>query len=471
MDSELREACGVFGIWGDPEAAVKTYYGLFALQHRGQESAGIATTDGKGLKRHRGMGTLSNVFDAAQLERLRNRAAIGHVRYSTMGSSLLQNAQPLVANTQWGPFAVAHNGNLTNGPILRARFEAQGSIFQTTSDSEVILHQLARAGVAQEPVDRIAEACRELEGAFSLVFMTPSCIVGVRDPQGFRPLWLGRTAEGSYAFSSETPAFDLTHIEPLREIEPGTAVVIDDQGVREVRYAEAAPAHCVFEHVYFSRPDGMLFGDPVLGSRKAMGRALAREHPVEADIVCAIPDSGNAAALGYSLESGIPFEQGFIRNHYVGRTFIEPDQVNRALHTDLKLNVVRWAVAGKRVIVVDDSIVRGTTARRRCEWLRKAGATEVHLRISCPPIRNPCFYGIDFQSKGELVAAQHSIEEIARQIGVDTLGYLSVEGMLGCLSKPPSEYCTACWTGNYPIAVHEGMGKKACGETLPVVDG
>lgn len=462
----MREACGVFGIWDDPEAAAKTYFGIFALQHRGQESAGIASTDGRTVQRHRGMGTVGSVFaDEQVLPKLTGRGAIGHVRYSTMGASLLQNAQPLVANTQWGTFAVAHNGNVTNAPRLRARLEAGGAIFQTTTDSEVFLHLLARPGGSSDPAERMAEACRELQGAFSLVVMTPRMLVGVRDPQGFRPLWLGRTAEGKYAFSSETPAFDLTKITPVKEVAPGTLVVVDDAGLREVPFADPRPAHCVFEHVYFSRPDGVIYGDAVQEVRKALGRQLAREHPAQGDIVIAIPDSGNAAAMGYSLESGIPLEHGFIRNHYVGRTFIQPSAAARTLSADLKLNVVRSAVQGKRVVVVDDSVVRGTTARRRCHYLREAGAREVHLRVSCPPIKSPCFYGVDFQSKGELMAATHTIEEMARAMEVDSLGYLSVEGMLSCVSGAPSSYCTACWTGDYPVAIEDGdFGKKSCGE-------
>ena len=466
---KAHDECGLFGVWGDEEAAAKTYFGLFALQHRGQESCGIATTNGQTIERYRGMGTLPNVFaDPARLDGLRNPVAIGHVRYSTMGSSLLQNAQPLVANTQWGAFAVAHNGNLVNGPGLRERFEARGSIFQTTSDSEVILHLIASPDGSSDPIARMAQACAGLKGAFSLLIMTPGRIVGVRDPQGFRPLWLGKNGDGAWALSSETPAFDLTHFEAQREIAPGHMVVLDSDGVREVCYAEASPAHCIFEHVYFARPDGVLFGDPVQRVRKDLGRTLAREFPVEADVVIPIPDSGNAAALGYSQESGIPFEQGFIRNHYVGRTFIQPSQAMRTLHADLKLNVVRWVVKDKRVVVVDDSVVRGTTARRRCRYLREAGAKEVHLRISCPPIRNPCFYGIDFQSKGELIASEHTLEEIAAHLEVDSIGFLSVEGMLSTVSGPPDAYCTACWTGNYPVPIPEGMTKKSCGEVLPV---
>ncbi len=464
-DGTMREACGVFGIWDDPEAAAKTYFGIFALQHRGQESAGIASTDGRTVQRHRGMGTVGAVFaDEQVLPKLVGRGAIGHVRYSTMGASLLQNAQPLVANTQWGTFAVAHNGNVTNAPRLRARLEAGGAIFQTTTDSEVFLHLLARPGGADDPAERMAAACRELEGAFSLVVMTPTMLVGVRDPQGFRPLWLGRTAEGKYAFSSETPAFDLTKITPLYEVPPGSLVAVDDTGVRQLAFADPRPAACVFEHVYFSRPDGVIFGDAVQEVRKALGRQLAREHPAQGDIVIAIPDSGNAAAMGYSLESGIPLEHGFIRNHYVGRTFIQPSAAARTLSADLKLNVVRSAVQGKRVVVVDDSVVRGTTARRRCHYLREAGAREVHLRVSCPPIKSPCFYGVDFQSKGELMAATHTIEEMARAMEVDSLGYLSVEGMLSCVSGAPSSYCTACWTGNYPVPIDDEFGKKSCGE-------
>ena len=460
-------------MFGDADAALKTYYGLFALQHRGQESAGIATTNGDVIQRHRGMGTLTQVFaDDRQLVRLQNAIALGHVRYSTAGSSLLQNAQPLVANTQWGPFAIAHNGNLTNGAELRARFEARGSIFQTTSDSEVILHLLASPEGREDPIERIAASCRELEGAFSLVIMTSSSLIGIRDRHGFRPLWLGETEDGAYGFASETPAFDLTHVKPVREVQPGCMVIIDESGVREVCFAEETLAHCIFEHVYFSRPDGRMFGDNVQEVRKALGRRLAQEHPVEADVVVAIPDSGNAAALGYSQESGIPLENGFIRNHYVGRTFIAPSQAERSLHADLKLNVVKWVVDGKRVVVIDDSVVRGTTARRRCRYLREAGATEVHLRVSCPPIKNPCFYGVDFQSRGELLAAQHSLEDMAGVLGVDSVGYVSVEGMLSCVSKPPESYCTACWTGDYPVAIPEGMDKKSCGESaVPIVEG
>jgi amidophosphoribosyltransferase len=465
MDAKAYDACGLFGIWGDPDAALKSFYGLFALQHRGQESAGIATTSGHKISRHVGMGTVAGVFaPEGTLDRLRNPCAMGHVRYSTMGKSELMNAQPLVANTRWGSFAVGHNGSLTNAPDLRSRFEEAGSIFQTTSDSETILHLLASPGGSEDPVERIADACRELRGAFSLLFMTPTCLVGVRDPHGLRPLWVGKTKEGAYAFSSETPAFDVTQIEPLEEVAPGTLAVVDAQGLRIVPYAPATPRHCVFEHVYFARPDGKLFGDPVQQVRKNLGRVLAREHPAEADIVVAIPDSGNAAALGYSLESGIPLEQGFIRNHYVGRSFTQPSQAARTLAADMKLNVVKWAVKGQRVVVVDDSVVRGTTARRRCSLLREAGATEIHLRVSCPPLRHPCFYGIDFQSKGELLAADHSMPEIAAALGVDSVGYLSVEGMLGTLSSPADHYCTACWTGDYPVPIPDGISKASCGE-------
>jgi amidophosphoribosyltransferase len=469
----MREACGLFGVWDVAEAAPSTYLGIFALQHRGQESAGIASLAPSGaLLRHRGMGTVAAVFrDDDVMERLRGRSAIGHVRYSTMGSSMLQNAQPLVANTQHGAYAVAHNGNLVNAPALKARFEVQGSIFQTSSDSEVIMHLLASPGGPSDPVERMAAACKELEGAFSLVVLTASGLAGIRDPHGFRPLWLGRTKDGKWAFASETPAFDLTGIEPVREVEPGTIVFASDDGLREVRYAEPDPHHCVFEHVYFSRPDGAIFGDPVGGVRKALGRALAREHPAKADIVVAVPDSGNEAALGFSQESGIPLEIGFIRNHYVGRTFIQPSATARAQAVDLKLNVVKHAVKGRRVVVVDDSVVRGTTARRRCRYLRDAGATEVHLRVSCPPIKHPCFYGVDFQSKGELLADERSIQDMARLIEVDSLGFLSTEGMLGCLSRRPSAYCTACWSGRYPVAIPAGMSKKSCGEAPQDVGG
>ena len=463
-EPEAREACGLFGLWGDPDAVLKTYYGLFALQHRGQESAGIASSAGKSILRHRGMGTVPNVFDPDVLARLRAPAAIGHTRYSTTGSSLLQNAQPLVANTRWGAFAVAHNGNLIDAAEQRARFEEQGSIFQTTSDSEVILHLLASPGGPAGLAERVAHACQQIRGAFSLLVLTPEMMIGVRDPQGWRPLWLGRTAQGAWAFASETPAFDLTKIEPVEEVAPGTLVAIDAAGRRELRFAEPAPAHCIFEHVYFARPDGTIFGDPVQQVRTSLGRALAREHPVQADIVVSIPDSGNAAALGYSQESGIPLEHGFIRNHYVGRTFIQPDPAARNLFADLKLNVVRSAVRDKRVVVVDDSVVRGTTARRRCRYLREAGAREVHLRVSCPPIKHPCFFGVDFPSHEELLASHASLAEIARQLEVDSIGYLSVEGMLRAVSGPASSYCTACWTGRYPLELPAGLTKKSCGE-------
>jgi amidophosphoribosyltransferase len=359
---------------------------------------------------------------------------------------------------------VAHNGNLIDAAEQRARFEQQGSIFQTTSDSEVVLHLLASPGGPTDLAERVAYACQQIRGAFSLLILTPEMMIGVRDPQGWRPLWLGRTAQGAWAFASETPAFDLTKIEPIEEVAPGTLVAVDARGKRELRFAEPAPAHCIFEHVYFARPDGMLFGDPVQRVRTALGRALAREHPAEADIVISIPDSGNAAALGFSQESGIPLEHGFIRNHYVGRTFIQPDQAARTLFADLKLNVVRWAVKDKRVVVVDDSVVRGTTARRRCRYLREAGAKEVHLRVSCPPIRHPCFFGVDFASREELIASTTSMDEIVRQLEVDSLGFLSVEGMLEAVSNPPESYCTACWTGRYPLPLPEGLTKKSCGE-------
>ncbi|MBI3724108.1 amidophosphoribosyltransferase [bacterium] len=457
---KAKDACGIFGIAGDPEAVAKTFYGLFALQHRGQESAGIASTSGNGkLELFRGMGHVGQVFDERALTQLKNPIAIGHVRYSTMGSSTIANAQPLVANTHAGAFAVAHNGNLTNGPALRKDLEERGSIFQATADSEVILHLLARTAGASDSLDRVSEMAKELRGAFSLLMLTPGGIAAVRDAHGFRPLWLGRTREGAWAFSSETPAFDLTGVEPVREISPGTVVMAGKDGLRELRFAKATPRHCVFEHVYFSRPDGVLFGDAVQSVRKKLGRALAREHPIAADIVVPVPDSGNEAALGYSLESGIPYEHGFIRNHYVGRTFIQPTAAARATSADLKLNVVKTAVKGRRVIVVDDSVVRGTTARRRVRYLRDAGAEQVHLRVSCPPLRNPCFYGIDFQSKGELVAAEKTIDELAKLLEVDSLGYLSVEGMLACLSSPPGNYCTACWTGDYPVPIPPGLSK------------
>ena len=431
----------------------------------------MAATDGARVETHRGMGLVNKVFDESALERLAGcDTVVGHVRYSTTGSSRIANAQPLYARYSRGWLAVAHNGNLTNGPGLRAELESRGSIFQTTSDSEVVLHLAALPdagnsslssqleGVAAEDIHVIDQFGR-LEGAFSLLVLTPTAMIGVRDRHGFRPLWLGKR-DGAWAFASETAAFDMSQVESVREVEPGEAVIINRGGeVIEVKFAEPDRAHCFFEFVYFARPDSRLFGETVHLVRKKLGRRLFDEQPVDGDVVIPIPDSGNAAALGYSEASGIPLDYGFVRNHYVGRSFIEPGTALREKAVELKLNVVREVVAGKRIVVVDDSVIRGNTARRRVHFLRQAGAKEVHLRISCPPHRHPCHYGIDFQSRGELVAANKSMEELRESLGLDTLGYLSVEGMLRCVSSPPEQFCVACWSGNYPTSVSDEVTK------------
>ncbi|MBI4575211.1 MAG: amidophosphoribosyltransferase [Planctomycetes bacterium] len=453
--------CGLFGIWGDEAAADKTYLGLFAQQHRGQESAGLATTDGHRLQTHRGMGLLPEALPPEALRRLKNRAAIGHVRYSTTGSSNLANAQPLVVNCRGGEVAVAHNGNLVNSRALRDEMEARGSIFQTTTDSELVLHLMAHRNALQGDEAGLDACLARLEGAWSLLILMPGRLVGVRDPHGFRPLVLGRTESGARVLASETCALDQVGAALVREVEPGEVVTLDDGGLRSRRYAPATPRRCLFEHVYFARPDSVLFGDPVHEVRKLLGRRLAREHPVAADAVIAIPDSGNSAALGYSLESGIPLEVGFMRNHYVGRTFIQPSPDERSRSVDLKLNVIESSVQGKRVVVVDDSIIRGNTSRRRVARLRAAGAREVHMRISCPPTVSPCHYGIDFTSTTELIASTRSVEAIARVIGVDSLGYLSLEGMRSCVGGPQGSYCTACWTREYPVAVPQDLDRHA----------
>lgn len=452
-----QHECGVFGIFGQDNAALLSYYGLFALQHRGQESAGIVTCEGPGhpFHAHRAMGLVSQVFDSASLEKLKGDRAIGHVRYSTTGSSTLVNAQPLVADTVRGPLAVAHNGNLINAAQLRGELENAGSIFQTTADSEIILHLLARQAAAGEPL----AALRALQGAFSLVMLTPEALVGVRDPHGFRPLVLGRLGS-AHVLASETSALDLIGAKLEREIAPGEVVVIDANGVRSLRpFAPARPAFCIFELVYFARPDSKLGGRNVAEMRVEMGRRLARSRPVKADLIVPVPDSGNYAAQGYSEASGIPLGHAFVRNHYIGRTFLQPSQMIRDFDVRVKLNLIADAVRGKRVVVVDDSIVRGTTARARVVNLRESGATEVHLRISCPAHRFPCHYGIDFPDPGELLANRMSNEEIVKFLGVDSLAYLSLDDMIASTGWPPDAFCTACFSGDYPLPVGEVSGK------------
>ena len=451
-EDKPKEACGVFGVYGHPEASHLTYLGLYALQHRGEESAGIVSTDKKQMYAHRGMGLVADVFTEENLSQLKGPVAIGHTRYSTTGSSLLKNAQPLLVDTSRGPVAVGHNGNLVNASVLRDELEAHGSLFQTTIDSEIILHLMARPKYRTQE-EGLLDTLRQLKGAFTLVFLTDREVIGVRDPNGFRPLCLGKL-NGAYILASETCALDMIGAQFVREIEPGEVVFIDDKGPRFVKpFApqEIRPTYCIFEHVYFARPDSTIFGENVHQVRQKLGRQLAREHPAEADVVIPVPDSGNSAALGYSLESGIPFEFGITRNHYVGRTFIQPTQSIRDFKVKVKFNPMRQVLEGKRVVLVDDSIIRGTTSKTRVKSLFEAGAKEVHLRVSCPPSKNPCFYGIDFPTPKELIANNHTIEETRKYLGLTSLGYLSLEGLLSAVKGQKDHYCTACFSGNYPV--------------------
>jgi amidophosphoribosyltransferase len=460
----LREECGVFGIWGAENAARLTYAGLYALQHRGQESAGIVASDGREFNAHRGLGLVSDVFAGGELDRLTGHVAIGHNRYSTTGRNHPQNAQPLVVNYREGDLAIGHNGNLVNALDLRREMEEQGSIFQTTSDTEVILHLIARSK-ATELERMIPEALARCQGAYSLVLLAGETLVGVRDPRGFRPLCLGRRDE-AHVLASETCALDIVGAEFVREIEPGEMVVIDRRGVRSFRIlAPEPPRACVFELIYFSRPDSVVFGVSVDSIRRKLGRRLAEEHPAAADIVISVPDSSNSAALGFSEASGIPFELGLIRNHYVGRTFIAPEQITRSFGVNMKFNPVRRILEGKRVIVVDDSIVRGTTSRSLVMMIRAAGASEVHFRVSSPPIGWSCYYGIDTPNRSELIASSHTVEEIRKYLHVDSLGYLSMEGLRSCVERPDA-HCYACFNGDYSVRFGEEMDKLAL-ERIP----
>jgi amidophosphoribosyltransferase len=453
-----QHECGLFGVFGHPNAAVLTYYGLFALQHRGQESAGIVTSNGPGTSFliHKDMGLVSQVFGQRELEQLKGSRAIGHTRYSTTGTSTIKNAQPFVVDCVRGQMAIAHNGNLINADVLRDELEHKGSIFQTTADSEIILHLLA------QPSDNGANtlaALRRIEGAFSLLIMSERELIAVRDPFGWRPLSLGKL-DNAYILASETCAFDLIHAEFVREIKPGEVLIIDEDGMRsEFPFQPQQPAFCMFEYVYFARPDSIIGGVNVGKVRTEMGRELARQFPVEADIVVPVPDSGNYAALGFAEELKIPFGHAFVRNHYIGRTFLQPSQLIRDFDVRVKLNLIKEMVAGKRVVVIDDSIVRGTTARARVVNLREAGAKEVHMRVSCPPHRFACHYGIDFPDPQKLIANQMSMEEIRKYLGVDSLGYLDVEGMVRATGKPLNEFCLACFTGNYPLPVDPALDK------------
>jgi amidophosphoribosyltransferase len=458
MSCELKDKCGVFGIFGHKEASYLTYLGLYSLQHRGEESAGIVVSDGKKMNSHRAMGHVQDVFDEGLIGRLVGDRAIGHVRYSTTGSSNIKNAQPILVDYSRGEIAIGHNGNIVNADILRSELEAYGSIFQTTTDSEIIIHLMAKPSL-RNVEEGVLDALARVQGAYSLVFLTNHYLIAARDPQGFRPLWLGKK-DGAWVVASETCAFDIMEAEPVREVEPGEAIFISEKGMKSQRIpsGETHLAQCIFEHVYFSRPDSKIFGESVHLVRARLGRQLAKEHPVDADVVIPVPDSGNSAALGFSQESKIPLEYGIIRNHYVGRTFIQPSQGMRDFKARVKFNFVKEVLEGKRVVVVDDSIVRGTTSKIRVNSLRRAGAKEVHLRISCPPHRFPCAYGIDFPTKAELIANRYSMEEIRKYFDCDSVGYLSLEGMLQCVNFPKENYCTACWTGRYPVPF-EGLDK------------
>ncbi|KPK41202.1 MAG: amidophosphoribosyltransferase [Omnitrophica WOR_2 bacterium SM23_29] len=450
MDEKIKENCGLFGIYGHNEAARLTFLGLYALQHRGEESAGIASFDGNSLYSHKGMGLVSDVFDEEKFSKLRGHVAIGHVRYSTTGSTTLKNAQPVVVDYSRGVVAIGHNGNLVNGALLRTELEARGSIFQTTLDSEIIVHLLARSQ-DKNFEKALIYALKQIEGAFSLVILKGDQLIGVRDPHGLRPLCLGKLGN-AYILSSETCALDLIEAKFVREVEPGEVLFINKNGTRSIKpFGERKRlAHCIFEHIYFARPDSYIFGEYIHLVRQNLGRKLAKEYPVNADLIIPIPDSGTPAALGFSHQSKIPLEMGIIRNHYVGRTFIQPSQHIRDFNVKVKFNPIKGLLKGKRIIVVDDSIVRGTTSRARLKNLLSTGVKEVHMRISCPPIRYPCFYGIDFPTRKELIAATHSIEEIRKFLGVTSLGYLSLEGLLSSVSCP-KDYCTACFTGDYPV--------------------
>jgi amidophosphoribosyltransferase len=444
--------CGIFGIFGHPEAAKLTYLGLYALQHRGQESAGIVTAEGSTMRRRVGMGYVADVFSRDALAELPGTAAIGHVRYSTAGDSVFTNAQPFLLRHHRGPIAVAHNGNLVDAAFVRSELESEGSIFQTTTDTEAILHLVARSRAA-DVVDAIVDSLRQVRGAYSLLFLVPGRLVAVRDPWGFRPLSLGRL-DGCWVVASETCAFDLIGAEHVREVGRGELVVVDVGGAHPRKpFAPARPAPCAFEHVYFARPDSRVFGRSVQAVRKRLGAELWREHPAPADLVVPVPDSGNVAALGYAEASGIPYGIGLVRNHYVGRTFIEPEQQIRDFGVRIKLNPVREALAGRRIALIDDSIVRGTTSRKIVRMCRDAGATEVHLRVSCPPWIGPCHYGIDTPVREELIAATHSIAEIREYTGADSIGFLSLEGLMRALEGTPQDYCTACWTDDHPVGI------------------
>ncbi len=453
-----REECGVFGIYNHPEAAKLTYFGLYALQHRGQESAGIVSSDGDSVREHKAMGLVHDVFNEGILAGLPGHMAVGHVRYSTTGSSILKNAQPFTVCHQGKVIALAHNGNLINSRSIRTELEREGSIFQCTMDSEVILHLIAKSsykGLEQAIIDAVSS----VKGAYSLIILTEGKLIGVRDPNGFRPLCLGKLNE-SYVLASETCALDLIEAQHMRDVEPGEIVIIDENGLRSLKpFPPAKHSFCIFELIYFARPDSNIFGTNVYMTRKRMGEMLAEEAKVAGDFVMPFPDSGNYAAVGVAHASGIPFEMGVIRNHYVGRTFIQPSQNMRDFGVRVKLNPVQCLLKDKRVVIVEDSIIRGTTSRTRIRTIREAGAREVHMVVSCPPHRFPCYYGIDFSNLGELIASRFSVEEIRRYLGLDSLHYLSLEGLLKSVGCAEGCFCLACFDGNYPVPLEEEFCK------------
>jgi amidophosphoribosyltransferase len=452
MFDKFNDECGVFGIFGHPEAANMTYLGLYALQHRGQESAGIAASDGSQVRISRAMGYVADTFDSAALSQLPGPLAIGHVRYSTAGESKLSNAQPILIDCAHGQIALCHNGNLVNARDLRDDLVRQGSIFQSSSDTEVILHLYARSKACAVQ-DAIVESVSQVQGAFSLVMLTRDRLVAVRDPHGFRPLALGRL-DDAYVVCSETCAMDLIGATYERDVQPGEVLVISAEGLQSMRpFAPAPLAHCIFEHVYFARPDSYVFGRSVNEVRTNLGRILAREQLVDADVVVPVPDSGVCAAMGFAEESGVPLRMGLIRNHYVGRTFIQPQASIRHFGVKVKLNPVRSILEGRRVILVDDSIVRGTTSRKIVKMVRAAGAKEVHVRISCPPTISPCFYGVDTPRKSELIAATHTIGGIREFLEADSLAYLSIEGLMSAVGRDKASYCSSCYTGRYPVEI------------------
>jgi amidophosphoribosyltransferase len=462
-DSSIRHHCGLFGIWGHEDAVKLTHLGLYALQHRGQESAGIVSTNGERLLRHAGLGLVSRVFDERSLERIRGRIAVGHVRYSTTGSCTESNSQPLMFSFAGGQIAVAHNGNLINAALLRRNYEKVGHIFQTTSDTEVIIHLLAKP-THQNRNNPLNHVLNHLQGAYSLLLLFPDRMVAVRDPLGFRPLCIGRTKCGAVVVASETKALDMIDAKYERDVEPGEIVTIDDEGITSRHFGgdtDGRGAACIFEQIYFADPSSVIFGENVHMVRMAMGRRLALEASVDADLVVPVPTCAQCAATGYARESGIPYGRAFTTSHYTGRSFIMPTQSGRDMAVKMKLSVIKEAVAGQRLVVVEDSVVRGTTTRGKMGALRQAGAKEIHLRVASPPIRHPCYFGIDFPDQRELIAHKRSVEEICSYLGVDSLHYLSHEGMLSCVKMAKESYCTACFSGAYPMNVEEPVEKFA----------